>query len=184
MGKLAMSEKKRQLGSRHCPAPPTAAPTLPRGSAMLGMMLWISFSLILLVALVATANWARQSGQLLLTRQCLNNLAEALVAYKHAEGQFPPTAPSNAQLLKYLNSIPQAQQRLEEMQEYVFDNTPSGPEILDGWARPLQYVFDSRTGQRPQLKSQGPDPNDPADDIYAHLMQPVFIEKPTKEALQ
>ena len=179
-----MPERKRQLCSRHCPVALAAGPTVPRGSAMLGMMPWISFSLILLVALVATANWARQSGKLLLTRQCLDTLAGALVAYREAEGEFPPTVSSTAELIKRLNSIPDARLRLEEMQEQVFDTTSSPGQILDAWARPLQYVFDRQTGQRPQLKSQGPDPNDPADDIYAHLTQPVFIEKPTKEALQ
>ena len=44
----------------------------------------------------------------------------------------------------------------------------------------LRYVFDSGAGQRPELKSQGPDPNDPADDIYAPALQAVFIDNSAK----
>ena len=161
----------------------TAEMPKPRGLALLGLMLWLGFLVILMMAVVATANWAKQSGQQLLTRQSLNTLGEALLAYKQAQGEFPPTSSSTAELLQHLKSTPQAQQLLEQMTEHIFDTTSKGSEILDGWGRPLQYVFDAATGHRPELKSQGPDQNDPADDIYAQALQDIFTENETKGAL-
>ncbi len=179
-----MSGKSRQVWGRNCHGPLAAEELEPRGLALLGLMGWLGFLVILLVGIVAAANWARQSGRQKLTRQCLKTLAEALVAYRQAEQEFPPTVSCSAELVKYLKSVPPAQQRLEGMREHVFHTTNTGRQILDGWGRPLRYVFDGGPGQRPELKSQGPDPDDPADDIYAEGLQAVFIGDSAKGAVQ
>ncbi len=179
-----MSGKSRQAWGRNCRGALAAEEPEPRGLGLLGLMGWLGFLVILLVGVVAAANWARQSGREKLTRQCLNALGEALVAYRQAEGEFPPTVSSSAELVKYLKSVAAAQERLEGMGEHVFDTTSRGREILDGWGRPLRYVFDGGAGQRPELKSQGPDPDDPADDIYAEGLQAVFIGDSAKETVQ
>ena len=183
MGKIIMSGKSRQAQSLNRKEDLIVKMPEPRGSALLVLMEWLGFLVLLLVAAVAAANWTSQSGRQILTRQCLDTLAEALVAYKQVEGEFPPTVASTGELMKYLKSVPQAQQRLEQMAEHIIDPTSGGQEILDGWSRPLRYVFDSGAGQRPELKSQGPDPNDPADDIYAPALQAVFIDNSAKAAV-
>ena len=178
-----MSRKNRQAWGRNCKGALTADKPQPKALGLLGLMGWLGFLVILVLGIVAAASWARQSGRQMLTRQCLRTLAEALVAYRQAEGEFPPTVSSSAELLKYLKSLPAAQQRLQDMGEHVFDTTTTGRQILDGWGRPLRYVFDGAPGQRPELKSQGPDPDDPADDIYAEGLQEVFIGDSAKGAV-
>ncbi len=179
-----MSGKGRQAWGRNCKEPLAAEKPQPKGLALLGLMGWLGFLVILLVGVVAAASWARQSGRQKLSRQCLKTLAEALIAYRQAEGGFPPTVSCNAELVKYLKSVGSAKECLEGMGEHVFGTTSTGREILDGWGRPLRYVFDGGPGQRPELKSQGPDPDDPADDIYAEGLQAVFIGDSAKGAVQ
>ena len=147
----------------------------PKGLGLMGLMGWLGVLVIVLVGIVAAANWARQSGRERLTRRSLDKLAEAVAAYKQAEGEFPPAVSSNAELLKYLDSAEPARKSLEAMGEYVFRVTSKGREILDGWARPLRYVFDGAANARPELVSDGPDGQDPADDIYAQRLGPTFM---------
>ena len=179
-----MSQTNQKTQSPNRKGAPTTEMPNSKGLALVWLTLWLGFLVILLMAVVATANWTKQSGQQILTRQCLNNLAQALLAYKQDKGEFPPTVASTAELVKLLKSTPQAQPHLAKMAKHVFDTTSKGPEILDAWSRPLKYVLDSQTGHGPELKSQGPDPNDPADDIYAEQLQDLFIAPPPKKLIQ
>ena len=184
MGKAAMSGKRRQIWDQNCKRAVPPEQGQRKGLGLLGLMGWLGFLVILLVAIVAAASWARQAGREKLTRQCLKAVEQALLAYRQAEGEFPPTVSNSVELVKYLKSVGPAQKRLEEMGEHVFRTTSRGKEILDGWGRPLRYVFDGGAGQRPELKSQGPDEDDPADDIYAEGLQAVFIEHSPKRAVR
>ena len=147
----------------------------PKGLGLIGLMGWLGVLVIILVGTVAAANWARQSGREELTRRSLDKLAQAVAAYKQSEGDLSPGVASNAELLKYLNSVEPARKSLATMGGYVFRPTSNGNEILDGWARPLRYVFDGNANARPQLVSDGPDGQDEADDIYAQGLGPTFV---------
>jgi type II secretory pathway pseudopilin PulG len=145
-----------------------------KGLALLGLTGLIAFLVIMLVVIVVMASWVRKTGKEKLTRSTLESLASALMVYSQATGQFPPTVSSNAQLLDYLNSVPQARQAADAMPPYVFRTSEAGKEILDGWTRPLTYVFDPASA-RPELISKGPDPADPTDDIYAQGLRPMIL---------
>ena len=139
----------------------------PKGLGLMGLMGWLGVLVIVLVGIVSAANWARQSGRERLTRRSLSALAGALGAYKQAEGEFPPGVSNNAELVRYLESVEPARELLEAMEGYVFRVTSQGREILDGWGRPLRYVFEGGADAQPELVSDGPDGQDKADDIYA-----------------
>ena len=143
--------------------------------SLVGLMVLL---VILLVAMVATASWVRQSGRERLTRRTLESLAQAVKVYQQSTGEFPPAVSSNADLLRYLGSVQASGQALQEMPAYAFRSTAGGREILDGWSRPLQYVyvFDPKSNNRnnrPELFSHGRDAQDPADDLYADSLRTV-----------
>ena len=143
------------------------------GLALLGLAAVMAFLVIVLVATVVVASWVRQSGKEQLTARTLKALAGAVMVYQKTTGEFPPTVSSNAQLLEYLNKVQPAREALESMPAYVFRNTAAGKEILDGWARPVSYIFDA-AAKRPTLVSQGPDSADPADNLYAEGLGSEF----------
>ena len=145
-----------------------------KGLALLGLTGLIAFLVIMLVVIVVMASWVRKTGKEKLTRSTLESLASAVMVYNQATGQFPPTVSSNAQLLDYLNSVPQVRRAVDAMPPYVFRTNAAGKEILDGWARPVTYVFDPAS-VRPELISKGPDPADPTDDIYAQGLRPMML---------
>ena len=153
------------------PFPATAARR--KGLALLGLAGVMACLVILLVATVVLASWVRQSGKERLTCRTLDALALAVQEYHQAGGEFPPTVSSNAQLVACLNSVEQSRAAVQAMQPHVFRDAAGGPEILDGWARPLSYALDSTTA-RPQLFSQGQDPDDPADNLYAASLGSEF----------
>ena len=140
-----------------------------QGLALLGLAGLMAFLVILLVVTVVLASWVRQSGKERLTCRTLDALAAALAEYHQATGDFPPTVDSNAQLIACLNQLAPARAAVEAVPPHVFRATSAGNEILDGWGRPISYVFDA-AAKRPQLFSQGPDPDDPADDLYAESL--------------
>lgn len=144
-----------------------------KGMALLGLAGVMACLVILLVATVVLASWVRQSGKERLTCRTLDALALAVQEYHQAGGEFPPTVSSNAQLVACLNSVEQSRAAVQAMQPHVFRDAAGGPEILDGWARPLSYALDSTTA-RPQLFSQGQDPDDPADNLYAASLGSEF----------
>ena len=149
-------------------------PRRNKGLALLGLMGWMVFLAIMLVAIVAMASWVRKTGKEQLTRRTLEALASALMVYHQAAGEFPPTVSSNSQLLDYLNSVPSAREAVQAMPPHVFRTTTAGEEILDGWSRPLIYVYDP-AAHRPELISIGPDSEDPADDLYAEGLRPTIV---------
>jgi len=146
-----------------------------KGLALLGLMGWIVFLTIMLVAVVVMASWVRKTGKEQLTRRTLQGLSFALMVYHQATGEFPPTVASNSQLLDYLNSLPAAREAVQAMPPYVFRVTAAGhKEILDGWSRPLSYVYDPASRQ-PELISKGPDNQDLTDDIYAEGLHSMAL---------
>ena len=179
MGRAEMSGRRRQICEQRGRWRFAGLAGERRGLSLLGLMVCLSFLVIVLVGIVAAGKWARWSGRQRLSRQCLASVAEALWAYKESEGEFPPAVSSNAELVKYLESAGAARECLEDMGGYVFRDTSQGREILDGWGRPLRYVFEGGAGQRPELLSAGPDEDDPTDDIYAEGLKAVFMKRPT-----
>ena len=144
-----------------------------KGLALLGLAGLMAFLVIVLVVAVVLASWVRQSGKERLTCQTLDALAGVLRVYHQATGEFPPTVSSNAQLIEYLNKVEPARKAVEDMPAHVFRSTSSGNEILDGWGRPVSYVLDAATN-RPKLISEGPDGDDPADNLYAEGLGSEF----------
>ena len=144
------------------------------GLALLGLMGWMVFLTIMLVAIVAMGSWVRKTGKEQLTRRTLEALASAVLVYHQATGEFPPEVSSNSQLLDYLNSLPAARESVQAMPPYVFRTTAAGKEILDGWSRPLSYVYDPAS-HRPELISKGPDSEDLSDDLYAEGLRPAIL---------
>jgi len=145
-----------------------------KGLALLGLMGWMVFLTIMLVAIAAMGSWVRKTGKEQLTRRTLEALASAVLVYNQATGEFPPTVSSNSQLLDYLNSLPPAREAVQAMPPYVFRTTAAGKEILDGWSRPLSYVYDPVSHQ-PELISKGPDSQDLTDDLYAQGLHSMTI---------
>ncbi|NIA06841.1 MAG: hypothetical protein GWP14_04240 [Actinobacteria bacterium] len=143
------------------------------GLALLGLAGLMAFLVIVLVVTVVLASWVRQSGKERLTYRTLNALADAVRVYHQTTGEFPPTVPTNAQLLEYLNKVEPARKTVENMPPHVFRNTTAGKEILDGWGRPVSYVLDTAT-KRAKLISEGPDGDDPADNLYAEGLGSEF----------
>ena len=175
---------KRQSWQRCTkPALPLKAPE-PSGLGLAGLMAWLVFLVIVLVTLVATSNWARMSGRDRLSRQSLAHVAHAVLAYKQATGEFPPAVSSNAELIKYLNSAKPSKDRIDAMPQHILGTTTKGKEILDAWGRPLRYVFDAGAGATPELISNGPDTDDPTDDIYNETLKTASLESSTEEPAQ
>ena len=143
------------------------------GLALLGLAGLMAFLVIVLVVTVVLASWVRQSGKERLTCRTLDALAGALRVYHQTTGEFPPTLPSNAQLIECLNEVEPARKAVEDMPAYVFRTTTDGNEILDGWGREVSYVFDAAT-KRPKLTSEGPDGDDPADNLFAEGLGSEF----------
>ena len=144
-----------------------------KGIALLGLAGLMAFLVIVLVVTVMAASWVRQSGREQLTYRTLEALADALKVYQQAAGEFPPTVSSNAQLLAYLNTVEQSREAVEGMPAHMFHITTAGREILDGWGRPVRYISDA-AAKRPKLVSEGPDGDDPADNLYAEGLGSEF----------
>ena len=145
---------------------------LAGGLSLPGLIGLMSFLVILLVVLVGSGSWVRQSGRQRITRRTLVALDRALVAYNQAAGEFPQRIQSNAQLLERLNGTKASRDILVDLPEHVYKDTARGREILDGWGRPLRYALGGSAAKRGRVFSDGPDQQDRADDIYAQDMGP------------
>ena len=167
-----MAVNKPKLGKNASQTVPVNAGH-KEGLALLGLAGLMAFLVIVLVVTVVLASWVRRSGKERVSCQTLNALAGALRVYQQATGEFPPTVASNAQLIEYLNKVEPSRKALEDMPTYVFRTTTGGNEILDGWGREVSYVLDAAT-KRPRLSSEGPDGDDPADNLYAEGLGAEF----------
>ena len=178
-----MSSGKQQTHRREIAIVLPTRQTQGNGFALLGLLAWLGFLIIVLVATVSLADWLRQTGREKISRQGMQALANALSVYAQDQGAFPPAA-TGAELTSYLHKVDQAKEAMENTGDYVFRQTSKGREILDGWSRPIRYVLPPDAAKAPVLISEGPDANDPADDIYMEDWKVrVEIAPPGRSAL-